>query len=81
MADDLACSDCPLYDVTATLTGVLLAVPSHHDGGCGHLGCCHLLTILPSSRSRMLMLREPRSPPADLGHGDRTGWASRPVKG
>ena len=45
MADDLACRHCPLYDVTATLTGVFFAVPSHHDGGYGHLGCCHLFAI------------------------------------
>jgi hypothetical protein len=44
-SDDLGCRDCPLYEVTATLTGVFFAVPPHRDGGYGHLGCCHLLAI------------------------------------
>jgi hypothetical protein len=44
-SDDLGCRDCPLYEVTATLTGVFFALPNHHDGGYGHLECCHLLVI------------------------------------
>jgi len=44
MADGLGCRECPLYDVTATMTGMFFAA-TDNDGGYGHLGSCHLFAI------------------------------------
>ena len=49
-ANGQACegSLCNLYHLSATLTGLFLAVPEDPNGGSkgyGHLGCCHLLVI------------------------------------
>ena len=48
--DGSSCGEgCRLYDVTATFTGLFMAAPKSSNGrwngGYGHMGCCHLLTI------------------------------------